>query len=402
MQDTYYQLLLPQALVTGILSCLDEIVYQNSFADKAVGQLLNTQKRWGSRDRKLAAGIIYDISRNLLLYQFQLQEALSENIDKSVHLLDLIALSVQNQEAFSKYITDNELFQSKIKNIKNIPAYILYGVSEWLYELLKMENGENADALLNSLNRVAPTYIRPNLLKTDTSKLAEILEQAGIIYSVSKQVKDCIKIEQANQLRKSKTFNNGLFEFQDIGSQYLISELQLKQNQTIIDYCAGKGGKTLHIASLMKNKGLLIASDIDSTRLSQLVFRAERAGLKNLKILTQSDLDGKVQTDIVLVDAPCSGSGTFRRQPDLKYRLQQEALSAFIKTQSKILDKASKLVKKDGQLVYITCSILKKENQEQVKQFIQTHPLFSLQKEENIFPERLDGDAFYMAVFNKS
>ena len=395
-----YNFRLPQALLKGIYTCLEDMIFNNSYSDKAVHTMLQAHKKvWGSRDRKIATSIVYDIARNYLLYQYILDAI---KIDDENQINHLIAISIIQQELAPTLLNNSENLSSKIDTVKDIPVSIKHGISPWLYSEIEKDWGSQTDEILASLNQIAPIYIRPNYLRTTTQKLIKFLEKSKIDYTFSSQVKGTIQINQANQIRKSRAFNDGLFEFQDIGSQYVIKQIAIKHHQTIVDYCAGKGGKTLQIASLTSNTGEIIASDIDTDRLSFLNFRAERAGVKNLQILDQNTLlDSQIKADVVLIDAPCSGTGTFRRQPDLKYRLEKSQIEELVQTQAEVLEQAKSLVKENGQLVYITCSILKKENHQQVENFLQNNPSFQLIKEESVLPNNLNSDAFYYAILKK-
>lgn len=247
-------------------------------------------------------------------------------------------------------------------------------------------------------------YIRYNNLKTTAQKLNYELDKLNLNYEYSEKVGGAIKILSNNQLRNSNAFKEGLFEFQDIGSQHIVKSSGIKSGQVVVDFCAGKGGKTLQIAGLLKNDGRIIASDIDATRLAQLQKRAQKAGIKNLEIIAHNHLieNKNLLADIVLVDAPCSGIGTFRRQPDLKFRLQKEQLETVLKAQAEILSQAQNLLRVNGKLIYATCSILKKENSHQIEKFLAQHSNFECIQEEYILPNDLDGDGFYLAVLKKN
>lgn len=397
------KILLPNALLAGVKECLNEIFNQNSYSDKAVANMLKSHTQWGSRDRKTATKLVYNITRNFLLYQYKFDE-ISKNITLSDKIEVLIGLAMLDDDQLKDRVEVDGNLTTFLTGLSDIPDAVKYGLSDWVYQKFIEDWGSGAVDLILSLNRPAPVYIRYNGLKTTAQKLNLELDKMKVEYAYDEKVGGTIKVLGNNQLRQSKAFKEGLFEFQDIGSQYIIKKIGIKPEQVVVDFCAGKGGKTLQLAALMKNQGRLIASDIDSTRLTHLQKRSERSGVKNLEIFSHSSLLDKknLMADIVLIDAPCSGSGTFRRQPDLKFRLKSEMLEDVLKQQAIILEDAKGLLKNKGKLVYATCSVFKSENSDQVNNFISKHPEFVLLEEEYLLPSQLDGDGFYIAILEKN
>lgn len=392
-------------MLAGIFNCLKEILIQNSYSDKAVANMLKTHTAWGSRDRKTATRIVYDITRNFLKYQYISKEiSQNEQLSEDDFLHSLIFISVFFDEILSSKLEIEEEFIQQIKNISYPSQDIQLSVAPWIYESVHEDWAEKTDELFKSLDTPAPVYIRYNNLKTTAQKLNYELDKLNLNYEYSEKVGGAIKILSNNQLRNSNAFKEGLFEFQDIGSQHIVKSSGIKSGQVVVDFCAGKGGKTLQIAGLLKNDGRIIASDIDATRLAQLQKRAQKAGIKNLEIIAHNHLieNKNLLADIVLVDAPCSGIGTFRRQPDLKFRLQKEQLETVLKAQAEILSQAQNLLRVNGKLIYATCSILKKENSHQIEKFLAQHSNFECIQEEYILPNDLDGDGFYLAVLKKN
>lgn len=406
MQETNFHLPIPKALLTGIQGALNDILFQNSFSDKAVANMLKNHTAWGSRDRKTATRITYDITRNFLKYQFIAQQipafSASESNEQLIHAL--IWISIYHDEILAEKLEVPEDIKDIISNIQFPSEDIRHSVLPWIYSSIKEDWGNETDALIKSLDNPAPVYIRYNSLKTTAQKLNNELDKLKIEYLYSEKVGGAIQILSNNQLRQTNPFKEGMFEFQDIGSQHIVKQAGIKPGQVVVDFCAGKGGKTLQIAGLMKNDGRLIASDIDATRLSQLQKRAQKAGIKNLELIPHNTLLDKknLLADLVLIDAPCSGMGTFRRQPDLKFRLKKENLDQIIQTQAHILEEAKSLLRVNGKLVYATCSILKKENSQQIENFLKNNPYFELLQEEYILPKEYNGDGFYVAILKKN
>lgn len=404
--QSLFKILLPNALLMGVRACLEEIFIQNSYSDKAVANMLKTHTQWGSRDRKTSTKLVYNITRNFLLYQYQYNELL-KCLGEKVHVDKMEALMgfamLEDEQLKDRLEIDKDILDL-ISQLSDIPEAIKYGLPDWVYDKILKDWGHQTSELIKALNHPAPVYIRYNSLKTTAQKLNSELDKMKADYIYNDHVGGAIRVLGNNQLRQSKAFKEGLFEFQDIGSQYIIKKIGVKPEQVVVDFCAGKGGKTLQLAGLMKNQGRLIASDIDATRLAHLQRRSERAGVKNLEIYTHTALIDKkgLMADIVLIDAPCSGSGTFRRQPDLKFRLKEEMLSEVLIQQANILNAAKDLLKNKGKLIYATCSIFKSENSEQIEKFLNHHPEFQLIEEEYLLPFQLDSDGFYVAILEKN
>lgn len=401
-----FQVKLPNALYTGIQNCIKDILFEKSYSDKAVSIMLKSHPSWGSRDRKTTTRIIYNLTRNYILYNYISERIWNEEIEKTpenqIHILVFLAMFFD--ETFSSKVECSEEIENQIKSIQDIPQNIQFSIQSWIYDSILKDWGEDASKIIESLDTPAPVYIRYNSLKTTAQKLNYELDKLKIDYEYDSKVGGAIRIKNSNQLRQTTAFKEGLFEFQDIGSQYILKQAGIHPEQVIVDICAGKGGKTLQICSLMKNDGRLIASDIDITRLAHLEKRAKKAGVKILEIIPNETLlsNKNLMADIVFIDAPCSGLGTLRRQPDLKFRLEEKFFNSILENQQKILSQSVSLVRAKGKIVYATCSILKSENSEQIEKFLASNPSFQLKHEEYIFPFQFDGDGFYVAVLEKS
>jgi 16S rRNA (cytosine967-C5)-methyltransferase len=211
-------------------------------------------------------------------------------------------------------------------------------------------------------------------------------------------------VERVNVF-KTEVFKLGFFEVQDASSQLVAAYLDVKPGMRVIDTCAGAGGKSLHLAAIMENKGQIIATDIYESKLRKLKIRTRRAGVFNI---TTKEIDSpkvmkkmKGTADRVLIDAPCSGIGVLRRNPDSKWKLEPEFVENIIKTQAEILENYSQLVKVGGKLVYATCSIFPSENEKQVLGFLKNHPEFEFEKEHKVSPAKSGFDGFYMALMKR-
>ena len=279
-------------------------------------------------------------------------------------------------------------------------------VPDWLDTLGAQELGETLwTDELHALNSLAPVVLRVNTLKTSLEHLQQFLRQEGVETYPLRDYPDALQLVERSNIFKTQAFADGLFEVQDASSQKVAPFMQIDDKvKRVIDTCAGAGGKTLHLATLMQNKGQIIAMDIYEQKLQELKRRARRNGVFNIetKLIEPKQLKRMHGTfDRVLIDAPCSGLGVLRRNPDAKWKLQPKFLDEIRTTQQEILQQYSKLLKKGGKLVYATCSILPSENHQQVETFLASEAgkEFRLEAEEVIFAHQSGYDGFYMARF---
>lgn len=254
---------------------------------------------------------------------------------------------------------------------------------EWLRKYFP----KDFDAEIEALQHDAPTDLRANSLKAMRTQIeledAEFTPHSSVGLRLNKR--------HALQL-------DGKYEIQDEGSQLAVTFAKAKPGQRVLDFCAGAGGKTLQLAAEMQNKGVITAYDVDDRKLKTLETRAKRAGAK---IIETTEPSGKY--DLVLIDAPCSGTGTWRRQPDAKWRLNEEKLEKYIGQQKEILERAKNFVKPGGRLVYITCSLLPSENEEQVKWFLSENPQFKNSGNYlQLSPLKTNTDGFFAALLSLS
>ncbi|MDO4683878.1 MAG: RsmB/NOP family class I SAM-dependent RNA methyltransferase, partial [Lautropia sp.] len=262
--------------------------------------------------------------------------------------------------------------------LRGQPLAVRYSLPDWLWAGLCQTHGEEeAERLAAVLLRPAAIEIRVNLLKGKPAVLQRKLAEEGMTASAVADAPNALRLAGRPALARSPRFAEGWFELQDAGSQRIVETCAARRGERVIDFCAGAGGKTLALAARMRNQGQILAFDTDAARLDRLGPRLARAGVS---IVTSLRLDGSEDArlaryqrwaDLVLVDAPCSGSGTFRRHPDLKWRLRPEDVSRYQAVQREILQAAVKLLRPGGRLVYATCSLLGEENQQQTAWFSQ-------------------------------
>jgi 16S rRNA (cytosine967-C5)-methyltransferase len=260
---------------------------------------------------------------------------------------------------------------------------------------------------LTAQNQQAQVILRVNTLKTTKEKLRALLMDLDIETNPVKDYEDALVLKERANVFMTQAFKDGLFEVQDASSQLVAYFLDVQPGMRVVDTCAGAGGKTLHLASLMQNKGQLIAMDLYESKLKQLKLRAKRNGAFNIepRVIESSKTIKKLheKADRVLIDAPCSGLGVMKRNPDSKWKLQPEFIDNIKKVQEEVLQNYSKIVKPGGKLVYATCSVLPSENEEQIKKFLKTEAgkEFTFVKEKKVLAHESGFDGFYMALLER-
>ena len=397
--------LIHRNLLIGIHDALQETFFEDrKYADKVIERLLKGHKQWGSEDRKVVAQIFYDIIRWKKRLEYYMGEGVKPaNIYKLI--LTYCLWTKTHYKKFEEFdgIKNAEILNKLKKN--NVPTKAIeYSIPEWLAETLERELGPSWEREMVALNEQAPTILRVNTLKTTAKELVSNLRDEGVESFQIKNYPDAVQLEQKKNVFITSAFKDGLFEVQDASSQKIGELLDVSEGMRVVDVCAGAGGKTLHLAALMKNKGQIIALDIYEWKLAELKRRAKRAGAHNIE--TRMIDDNKVikrlheKADRLLIDSPCSGLGVLKRNPDSKWKIDQEFIDRIRKEQEKILQDYAKILKKGGKMVYATCSILPSENNEQVATFLKNNEGYTLLKEEKVMPSS-GFDGFYMALIER-
>ena len=397
--------LIHRNLLIGIHDALEETFFQDKkYADKVLERLLKAHKKWGSADRQVVSEIFYDIVRWKKRLEYYMGEGTKPSNIYNLILAYLLWKKVKYKkfDEFDGIKTGGIL--SKLDK-KTFPTKAIeHSVPDWLAGLFEKELGAKWEKEMSALNEQAPVILRANSLKISAENLVEILKEEGVNSFVLRDYLDAVQLEEKKNVFLTSAFKEGFFEVQDASSQKIAELLDVKEGMRVVDACAGAGGKTLHIAALMKNKGQIIALDIYEWKLAELKRRAKRAGAFNIE--TRFIEDNKVikrlhnTADRLLIDAPCSGLGVLKRNPDSKWKIDEDFINRIKTEQENILQNYSKILKKGGKMVYATCSILPSENGEQVRKFLAENTEFALVKEENIMPS--DGyDGFYMALIER-
>lgn len=382
----------PQA--EAIIQVLKEVLFNERYADKALEKVFKTIKS-REPDRAIIAETSYDIIR---YYRLLTTIGQSESLWKI-----LGAWVIQHHytpDAWKEFGSVNAKEIHQRYEVAKAERKIRESIPDWLDELGSTELGENWDLMLPELNRVPPIALRVNTLKISTEELQSKLREEGISTDQSENFPDGLTLTERKNIFQFRAFQDGLFEVQDFGSQQIAPFLQAEPGMRVIDACAGTGGKSLHLATCMKNKGRLISTDVAAWKLEEFKTRARRAGVHNFETRT-IDSPKSIKrlhetADRLLLDVPCSGLGVLKRNPDARWKLKPEYVEKIRNTQRTILNDYALMVKPGGKLVYSTCSILPSENEKQVKLFLDQHPAFQLEEELTIKPSVLT-DGFYMA-----
>lgn len=395
-------------LVFATIDSLDLIFNENKQADKVLKNTLKRDKRWGARDRGFIAETTYDIVRWKRLYA-EIAEV-REPFDRP-NLFRLFTvwatlngITIPEWKQFED--TPTRRIKGKFDELSQIRKY-RESIPDWLDELGHKELGKKWDKEIAALNQQADVVLRVNTLKTTVESLQNELSDLEVETETIKGYPDALKLKERGNVFTTDAFKNGFFEVQDASSQRVAAILDAKPGMRVIDACAGAGGKSLHIATMMENKGQLIAMDIYESKLNELKRRAKRNDIFNIetRVIDSTKVIKKLidKADKVLIDAPCSGLGVLKRNPDAKWKLQPEFLDNIRATQKELLDSYSRMVKPGGQLVYATCSILPSENEMQVKAFLgrEEGKDFTMINEEKIMPSKSGFDGFYISLLQK-
>ncbi len=353
--------------------------------------------RWGARDRRFVRETLYEIIRRRRLYEHL--AAFFPGRDKPEAML--LAYSCRNKIELPDFL---EVSVQCPPVDDEWEAW--WGYQDWFLERIRKQfSGESVNAVLRKLDQPALPVIRINTLKIAPQKFKGILRKKGYDFREYEALSEAVIFNRFYRLTETPWYAKGWFEMQDISSQLAGKFIAPEPGQTVVDACAGAGGKTLQLAALMKNKGEIFAFDIEPQKLRVLSERVRRAGVKNIAeiaVISPSVIQSlREKADILVLDAPCSGSGTYRRKPYLKWQFNTDDFLKIIDTQRQILDDYITMLKPGGHLIYITCSVLEEENEKQVKDFLDRHKSFTFVSEQKLYPPAHDFDGFYMAKLKK-
>ncbi len=392
-------------------------------ADAVLRNFFSTNRALGQRERAFIAETVFSVLRHKRLLEHLVAQPTARKLVCAA-LIKFQGYSLGQLETFLKSSDHDWVLALKTANIEALPAAVRLSLPDWLYDRLVAEMSEQETiAFGRAMLKTAPLDLRVNTLIANREQVLRDLRASGFDATPTRYSPIGIRVVGKPAISRHELFSGGAIEVQDEGSQLLGYLVAPKRREMVVDFCAGAGGKTLLMGAMMQSQGRLYAFDVSEKRLKNLAPRLRRSGLSNVHpqiIASENDikvkrLAGKI--DRVLVDAPCSGLGTLRRNPDLKWRQSPQAIDELAVKQRAILSSAATLLKPGGLLVYATCSVLAQENREVVEEFLADHPDFervscrqaldeshiALDSEDflELRPQQHDTDAFFAAVMQR-
>ncbi len=380
--------------------------------EKVLKQWFKKNRFAGSNDRRNIRDLVFDILRKrlILYYPFQINEYFETG-----RVLVLSYLFLYKKGSFSlEDIKGNKYFSPSINNdefiilnnikrlVKKAPRYISLNCPEFLEEKLSQSLGNNFNVIMELFLKRAPVYLRINQNKINIKEAKIKLENQGILSEICPSSIYALKVLSGEKfIKNSSPYQLGEVELQDLSSQLTTELVQISSGKKILDFCTGSGGKAIAIASRLRNKVDIFAYDINNLKYKNLNYRAKKAGA-NITILDSKQLiKYKNFFDIVFVDAPCSGTGTWRRDPKIKWELNDQKLSVLIKNQYSIVKQACSYLKNGGFLIYVVCSLLEEEGELIIRKYLLHHKNYSKIKS-GIFHPINASDGFYFSVLKNS
>jgi 16S rRNA (cytosine967-C5)-methyltransferase len=430
----------PAARLSAAIEVIDAIEAQRAPAAQALKEWGTAHRFAGSGDRAAIAGLVWDVLRRRASSAFVMDDDTPRarvlgmlKVERGMDA-DAIGALCDGGRFAPEPLSDGERDALATRSAADAPAAIAGDYPEWLDPHLAKVFGDDRAAEATAMASRAPLDLRVNTLRGKREKILASLKHLGAVETPWSPIglRITLGADAKNPgIHAEEDFIKGAIEVQDEGSQLAALLSAAKPGEQVIDLCAGAGGKTLALAAMMQGKGRLIATDHDKRQLAPIHERLSRAGIHNADVRTPKGSDDpladiKASADLVLIDAPCSGTGTWRRNPDAKWRMRPGALEIRIKDQIEVLDRAARLVKPGGRIAYITCSVLPEENGEQVRAFVARHPEFSVVPPEEtvrvlwdkadafseaalkspegwlMTPRRTGTDGFFVSVLRKS
>ncbi len=394
-----------QNMIEGLTAALYQIFIEEGHAEKVMANLLRSNPKWGSRDRRLLGEAGFELIRWKRLYMTvcDLKELESSDQIRQLILTWATHRQISIPTALNDLVEDEITINKKIDAAKK-SRVIRESIPDWLDDVGVKDLGTKRwESELQALNKPSSVILRVNTLQTDVKSLKADLANENVESDLIPGYPHALELKGRRKVTQSKAYKKGWFEIQDAISQLVAPALDPNPGEIILDCCAGAGGKSLHLASLMENKGVIHAWDVEADKLNELQIRAKRNGISIIKteiITPGKEIESSYEmADKVLIDAPCSGLGTLKRKPGLKWALTADKLDLYIKLQAKILQQYAPTVKRGGILVYATCSILTGENEDQISIFLKTETgkLFQLIEEKTYWPSETGYDGFYIA-----
>jgi 16S rRNA (cytosine967-C5)-methyltransferase len=398
-------------------------------ADAIIRRFFHERKYLGSKDRRYIADSYFGTIKNWRRLEAVVQDCFEDHeatptriviayasvfLGTTLEELTEIASEIRSSQEIPKEalpcLLDKEREEKRLQELPPDEGLsIRYSYPTWFVTRIRAEYGDDhVEKILNELNGEAPTVLRANTLMTDRQKLQEQLQKDACETLYSEMAAEALVLKKRVNVFGMESFRRGEFEVQDEGSQLVALFANIRKTSIkALDACAGAGGKTLHLAALMKNRGEIFASDVDDRKLEELRMRSRRSGAQNIRIVKQDQKDAMLGPDkegwfdLLLLDVPCTGTGTLRRNPGIKWLLTEQMLQELLQKQRAILEENLHFVKVGGTIVYATCSILKEEGEEQVQWFVGQHPEIEVEETRRTRPDESGCDAFFIARMRK-
>jgi 16S rRNA (cytosine967-C5)-methyltransferase len=370
----------PAARTQAAIDILDGLAASRLPADRFIREFFRARRYAGSKDRASVSERVYDVFRHRASFAWRM----GDETPRALVIASLLKEGADVSALFTgdgygpALLTDEERARTIVAPTANAAPHIKGEYPEFLQDELTRAFGEDVSLEMGAMLERAPVDLRVNTLKATRDGVLDVLKSEGFDAQPTRYSPTTIRLPPTTRgLEQSKLFLDGAFEFQDEAAQVAVMLAQAKPNSRVLDIAAGAGGKSLALAASMNNMGELTAHDIDEGRLRQIAPRAARAGVTIIQTHAGQKPPGRPY-DLVLLDAPCSGSGTWRRSPENKWRLTPERLDQLNALQDMLLDQAAARAAGKARIVYATCSILPRENEDRIAAFLMRHPAFKV------------------------
>ncbi|MBX3491016.1 RsmB/NOP family class I SAM-dependent RNA methyltransferase [Parvibaculum sp.] len=394
----------PGARLQSAIGILTGIFETRQPADRAFDAWARSSRFAGSKDRAAVSEIVFSVLR----HRAQLAAATGSDAPQLLAFAAIALLQGEGADAAAARadgtphapspLTDDETAALRAAALPgpDAPPWVRLNYPEWLHPEFEAALGNSLEAEMAALMERAPTDLRVNALKATRDRAMALLADENVETEPTPLSPWGLRLTGRANILGLASFRDGVIELQDEGSQLACLATGVTPGEQVVDLCAGGGGKSLALAAMMRNRGQVHACDTDARRLGKLMPRAQRAGIRNIQTRTlgrfapgaaDADLaDLEARMDCVLVDAPCSGTGAWRRNPDARWRIDPETLAGYRAAQSEVLARAARLLRPGGRLVYVTCSMLPSENEKQVEAFQAAHTDFAAMPWRSLWP----------------
>jgi 16S rRNA (cytosine967-C5)-methyltransferase len=382
-----------------ISKTLRTVFWENVYASKAIQRTLRAHEEWDEKKKAAFTETIYDVIRHWRLLWYLVEKKPSPDDQDLRALLTIYPLYKARRGR------DADALKRRLESVKNNRVF-QQSLPDWLDQRGEQELGERWSRVIAALSTPADLDIRANTLKITKKELATILRKEGVITKPLEGYPDALRLAEKRNVFSLPSYGEGLFEVQDAASQLVSHVLDPQGGMRVVDACAGEGSKALHCATLMKNKGKVIALDTQEWRLKELRKRAVKAGIDTIetRYISSAKIYKRLEgtADRLLLDVPCSGLGTLRRNPDVKWKLTNNDLERLIGLQQELIERYYLLTKPGGRMVYSVCSVLPSEGEKQIARFLRDHSAtFRLISEKRCWPDTDNTDGFYMALLER-